>query len=188
MAVWPCGVSVSREGCLGNFFMLVITWNTFTVFKSFSPSLSFFFFFLVLNPNFWLFLLAELLTAESLHQRIYEFKDSLHMWLPPHCSWPTLSTIFYFLWFLLLFWVKILTFQLQIAYVWALRKLNIFSCLLAIGLFFFFVKKYPFMCFVYFSLVTYCLSLHLNGLSYFLKTLQVFFWEIKPIVTWKCFA
>lgn len=73
------------------------------------------------------------------------------MWLPPHCSWPTLSTIFYFLWFLLLFWVKILTFQLQIAYVWTLRKLNIFSCLLAIGLFFFLVKKYLFMCFVYFS-------------------------------------
>ena len=127
--------SVSREGCLYNFFMLVITWILLQ-FLSLSLSLSLSLFFVV-NPNFWLFLLAELLTAESLHQRIYEFKASLHIWLPPHCSWPTLSTIFYFLWFLLLFWVKIVTFQLQIAYIWTLRKLNIFSYLLAIGLFFF---------------------------------------------------
>lgn len=161
--VWPCGAVVSREGSLYHFFILVITWITFYSLKNF-------FSFAILNPNFWLFLLDELLRAELLYQRVYAFKGSLHMWLHPHGSSPTLGTIFFFfsLWVLLLSQVKIFTFQLQIAYIWALRKLNIFPCLLVIGFFSLWRNICSCPLFIFHLVTCYYLSLHLKGSVLFL--------------------
>lgn len=71
----------------------------------------------ILNPDFWVFLLDELLRTELLYQRVEAVKGSLHMWLPPHGSSLALGTIFFIFDFCYFCGLKIVTFQLQIAYI-----------------------------------------------------------------------